>query len=146
MSDEHMCPRRAEGPTFTSGPDTWREDGSCSYCGSLNPDTLMARLEAGDVRLDPTDKTYKVYCENAGGEQFKQTYRNCPSDANCKGPDDCSHWVTRERSGTKFYFQHLSEDQRKRFVDLLNAKKVMLGYPGYFYVPPFFIQFKAPAA
>lgn len=39
----------------------------------------------------------------------------------------------------KFYFQHLSVDQRKRFVELHNAKTFKLAFPGHFYVLPFFM-------
>jgi hypothetical protein len=38
----------------------------------------------------------------------------------------------------KFYFQHLSEEQRTQFVDLMNTRKVNIGYPGHFYALPFF--------
>lgn len=146
MTDQnatHVCPRRAEtgrGPVGAGGPvtDGWFDDNTCSYCGSFNPDEFMRRLEAGDVELEPTDKSYKVYVRNAGGEGFKHTYRDC-RDAQCSGPDTCTHWVTtRDRERTKFYFQHLSIDQRKRFVDLMNAGSLKLAYPGRFYVMPFF--------
>jgi hypothetical protein len=136
-----MWPRRLEdfGPQARAeNVDRWREDDSCSYCGSLNPATFMARIEAGDVILGPTDKNYKVYVQNAGGASFGMTYRQCPKDAACTGPDDCTHWTTEPREGTKFYFQHLSVDQRKRFVELLNEKKLRLDYPGHFYRLPFF--------
>ena len=129
--DTVFCPRAIEngaGPDSPfkgpfSGEMTWRDDDTCSYCGSLNPDTLMSRIEAGDVEIGPTDKNYKIYVSNSGGEDFKQTYRNCPEDSNCTGPDDCTHWVTRETSRTKFYFQHLSEEQMIRFIELLNDGK-----------------------
>lgn len=153
------CPRRSEdgmtdpGSSFVGAGeklDTYRDDSTCSYCGSFNPDTLMARIEAGDVEIGPTDKGYKAYVRNIGGEAFKQTYRQCPPEerkivdgkevtTRCAGPDTCTHWVTREREETKFYFQHLSVDQKKRFVELLNEKKIQIGYPGHFYVRPFFI-------
>lgn len=103
----------------------------------------MARLEAGDVELGPTDKSYKVYVRNKGGANFKQTSRNCPKDATCTGPADCTHWTTREMDQTKFYFQHLSSDQCRRFVELLNVLKLKFGYPGHFYVTPFFISYPA---
>jgi hypothetical protein len=44
----------------------------------------------------------------------------------------------------KFYFQHLNVSEQQRFVDLLNAGKFNLGYPGRFYVRPFFIAPPAP--
>jgi hypothetical protein len=138
------CPRRTS-PYGTFAWDIEPEhdrysetDDTCTHCGSLNPDTLMARLEAGTVELGPTDKSYKVYVHNSGGESFKQTYRtdNKPFYHGHGSPDH--DWVTREMDQTKFYFQHLSPEQRVRFVELLNEGKVKVGYPGYFYNLPFF--------
>lgn len=39
----------------------------------------------------------------------------------------------------KGYFQHLSEAQMDRFIELLNQRKIKIGHPGYFYTRPFFI-------
>lgn len=141
-----LCPRRGEGldsSVFTlPASDHWRPapDGTCSFCGSLNPDAFMARVEAGDVQLVPTDKSYKVYVENSGGEAFKRTFRDCPRGATCTGPNDCTHWVTREQPAAKFYFQHLSTAQRHRFIELMNEGRLKLAYPGHFYVLPFFAK------
>ncbi len=137
---KHTCPSRLEA--FANGygvenEDTWREDDTCSYCGSLNQDVFMARCAVGDVELTPTDKNYKVYVRNAGGEVFKMTYRKDCKD--CTGPDDCTHWVTELRNETKFYFQHLTGTQRTHFVALLNGGTLKLGYPGHFYCLPFFV-------
>ncbi|CAB4155067.1 hypothetical protein UFOVP650_72 [uncultured Caudovirales phage] len=44
----------------------------------------------------------------------------------------------------KFYYQHLSEEQRQRFVALMNEGKVKLAHPGHFYVMPFFMAAKRP--
>lgn len=44
----------------------------------------------------------------------------------------------------KFYFQHLDEVQKNEFIALLNAKAVKIGYPGHFYVAPFFVRFGPP--
>jgi hypothetical protein len=106
-----------DGP-FTdmmSGKDShWRKDGTCSYCGSLNNDYFMERLEKGDVECGPTDKSYKVYVVNAGGEPL-------PTPG-------------------KFYFQHLTRDQMQRFVEMANGGLIAMGYPGHFYTLPFFIR------
>lgn len=120
------------------------EDGTCDWCGSLDGDTFMARLVAGDVILTPTDKNYKAYVKNDGGAPFKQTYRtDQPSKPGeiMKDPMDQVQWVwsTREMNETKFYFEHLSEEQRVLFVELLNAKKIKVDVPGYFYRLPFFV-------
>lgn len=142
MNEEHVCPRRAENPPYPgmSDTDTWRKNNSCSYCGSFNPEEFMKRLEAADIELGPTDKNYKVYVKNEGGEVFKQTYRDCPRDSTCTGPDDCDHWITRDITQTKFYFQHLSPEQQTRFIELINEKKVKIGMPGHFYNLPFFCK------
>ena len=135
------CPR-GQGPTFKppfSGEMTWdQEDNTCSYCGSLNPDTFMERLRKGDVEVIPTDKNYKAYLRNLEGAPFLQHYRSCPQDAKCTGPDDCTHWVTREQDQTKFYFQHLNEEQQTEFIKIFNEKKMKLAMPGHFYRTPFF--------
>ena len=48
-------------------------------------------------------------------------------------PTDKSYKVYVSGS-KKFYFQHLSTDQQKRFIELVNAGQVNMGYPGYFCV------------
>jgi hypothetical protein len=137
---EHLCPRRRESHLQWPGPDMWHGGQCCSYCGSLNPDVFMARLEAGTIELGPTDKNYKVYVENRGGEPFATVHRQCPPGQHCDGPDVCDHWVREERGHAKFYFEHLSEEQRRRFIELLNERKPVIGYPGHFYVLPFFCR------
>lgn len=118
-----LCPRRDEMGAgvfkILEGRDFWRMDRghrTCSYCGSAHPDEVMQGIEDGTVELGPTDKSYKAYLE--GG-------------------------VFGDRG--KFYFQHFSKAQRVRFVELLNAKKVRVGYPGEFYRLPFFIHVEQPA-
>lgn len=59
------------------------------------------------------------------------------------GPTDKNYKVY-VGSHQKFYFQHLDEVQQNQFIALLNAKAVKIGYPGHFYVAPFFIHFGPP--
>ena len=151
------CPRRSEAPYDIHPRDNDYDpsDDTCNYCGSMNPDTFMERVEAGDVELGATDKNYKVYVRNSGGKPFGNTYRDCPKDkemvgasgnkymvSSCdRGPDECTHWVTRTTDSTKFYFQHLSVDQRKRFIELMNQDGKLKMKGGFrFYVMPFFCQ------
>lgn len=114
------CPRRAEGPKADElGADHWEvTDGysACSYCGSLHPETALDLL-ASRARLTPTDKDYKAYIE-------------VPA-ANLTGS-----WTG------KLYFQHLSVEQQQRFVELNNERRINFGYPGHFYVLPFFCRHK----
>lgn len=59
-----LCPRRKElgNASVFKLPeeDTWREDGTCSYCGSLHPDKAIELMSDG-VQVTPTDKNYKMY-------------------------------------------------------------------------------------
>lgn len=54
---------------YSSGGDEahWRDEGrdifTCSFCGSLHPDTVKRLLE-DDGRVDITDKRYKVYVKH----------------------------------------------------------------------------------
>ena len=119
MTEKQFCPRAIEnggGPESSFAPPFngemhWREDGTCSYCGSVSEEALFNAIEAG-AKITPTDKSYKVYVD------------------------------VKANGAGKFYFQHLSEQGRTRFIDLLNAKKINFGEPGYFYVLPYFV---APA-
>lgn len=67
-----ICQRRGDnfGMTLVGYPkeDHWSEDGTCSYCGSLHPETFLKRIEAGEFQLGPTDKNYKVYVDVIAGE------------------------------------------------------------------------------
>lgn len=134
MTEKQICPRASEDSVVLSslhppfnGEMVWREDNTCSYCGSLHPDVFMARLEAGDVELTPTDKSYKVYVYNDGGELFNRIVK--PGEGN---------WLSEWQDRVKFYFQHLNRDQQRRFIELVNEGKVKIAFPGYFYVLPFF--------
>ncbi|MFT3708051.1 MAG: DUF2829 domain-containing protein [Archangium sp.] len=106
------CPRRVEDGRGPGSPfaksdaallDHWREAGTCSYCGSMQPEAVLKKASDG-VELTPTDKNYKLYV-----------------------------------GGAKFYFQHFSKEQCIAFIELLNAKKLKLAFPGHFYAKPFFI-------
>lgn len=154
--EKKPCPRMIEDGRLTPRVVLTNkpEDDRCDYCGSIDGDHFMARLEAGDVTLDPTDKNYKVYVKgDPGTAKFRMAYRTDkrldqlkPGDV-VPDPNDQSlwTWAVREDQEGKFYFQHLTEAQMKRFVELLNEGKLRLGYPGRFYCRPFFIQYKEPA-
>lgn len=114
------CPRRF---SFDPAPsDLWEKrnysDGitHCSYCGCMNNDTFMELLENEKITIGTTDKNYKVYVHMR---------------------DD-----TSEVLRANFYFQHLTEEQKRRFVDLYNDNKVHFDQGGDFYVTPYFMKFK----
>jgi hypothetical protein len=78
----------------------------------------MELVQSG-AEIGPTDKNYKAYVEVTPTEL--------------------------QQLGTmKFYFQHLSEEQRARFIELHNMGVMQIGYPGYFYVKPFFAASRMP--
>lgn len=55
-----------------------------------------------------------------------------------------THWIQvaprGERRESKFYFEHLSGEQRQRFIEKLNAGELTLREPGFFYALPFFAK------
>lgn len=135
------CPRRIEqyGPGSDSRGHDKFINGQCSYCGSLSGDLFMERLEKGDVVLGSTDKNYKVYVTNDGGADFTRGYRT--DSLPFEGHESTNHtWVVDAVRTTKFYFQHLSEAQRARFIELYNDGKFRFEMGISFYVPPFFCR------
>jgi hypothetical protein len=118
--------------------DTWRKDDRdpdevsgrdpgpfCSFCGSLHPEKFLGLIAEGWV-VEPTDKTYKAYLSEVltGPERVAIPGEPLP-------PVYCGR--------AKFYYQHFSDEQMQRFVDLYNDNTMRLGHPGYFYRMPFFM-------
>jgi hypothetical protein len=158
-----VCPRQAESGRADAPEAFWDEDRTCSYCGSLHPDDFLDAVAAG-APVGPTDKSYKAYIDLPQAEPDKlrvvssQWAPICPGEGWIEAtPDLCETydwqpwgegrpgdvmWVTLMPQGPvrhgKFYFQHLDDDQRWRFIDLYNSKQMQLGYPGHFYVRPYF--------
>ncbi len=85
---------------------------------TLSADEVLRIIESDPMHeIDPTDKDYKVYV------------RHGPAEA---------------RAYDKAYFSDpgWTVEAKEKFVELYNRKVVRLGYPGYFYVPPFFMIFR----
>lgn len=119
MNDKFTCPRRAEdgtddsnSPFKYSGPnrDVWQE----------RADKMLHCSYCGSV----SSKEFIEYLM-AGGELGV-------TDKNYKA-------YLGDAGRGKFYYQHLSEDQRKEFVELLNSRRIKFGYPGHFTALPYFI-------
>jgi hypothetical protein len=123
--------------------DTWRDadrntgeaHGSdpgpcCSFCGSLHPETFLALISEGWA-VEPTDKDYKAYLHEVL-DLPEQTAR----------PGEPLPPIRNGRA--KFYYQHLSEAQMQRFVDLYNDNTMRLATPGYFYRLPYFMAVGSP--
>lgn len=123
MTEPMLCPRREEAPHLASmfpGPDRYRRRGGLvgqkRACSYCGsmPPDAFMAALREGAEIEPTDKSYKAYLTTASGERGK------------------------------FYYQHLSEEQRHEFLALLNERprRFAIGYPGHFYVLPFFL---APA-
>ena len=112
------CPRRDEG--FGHGEtlqDMVRDNGTCSFCGSLVPEAFWDLVEAG-AELGPTDKNYKVYVN----------------------PPPHLKYSVMETGMAKLYFQHFRTEDIDRFIRMYNEKKMKIEYPGHFYRLPFFCK------
>lgn len=72
---EGNCPRRAEVPPQSNlrDYDYWSKQGellgvtvrTCSFCGGIHPEDFLSLWEKG-VSVGPTDKSYKLYVDEAG--------------------------------------------------------------------------------
>lgn len=156
---------RAEGlDEWTTGHGLVGQDDvgpSCSFCGSLHPDRFMELVREGWV-VGPTDKNYKAYLESPLtdeqkaakrerwmerdgiarairdlGERDGKTAEQVQADLDDEWTRQASGWLHGEQSA-KFYYQHLSAEQRAEFIELVNSGRMVIGYPGHFYRLPFF--------
>jgi hypothetical protein len=165
---EHKCPRRNEAPyQLAPGPDRWDNRASqaggigpsCSYCGSLDPDTFMEKIREGWY-VGPTDKPYKAYLQKpytaedlqrikTASDVWKTAKRvklddGLDEEAATAAADE--HWNQHEAPGltgttvAKLYYQHLSQAQRDEFIELHNSEAMKIGFPGYLYMLPFFTR------
>lgn len=158
MKDKQTCPRRGEiGQRWEEGKDTWTVRGrrgsgllgdglrTCSYCGSLHPDDFMTGIEESTYQVGPTDKNYKAYvgllpsAEEAAAADVRFEARIKDFNEERQKHERQIRMDFGVRDVAKFYYQHLSEDQRRRFVDLYNDHTMKIGYPHHFYVNPFFM-------
>lgn len=132
---------------------------SCSFCGSLHPDRFVELVREG-WEVGPTDKNYKAYLRHAptADEEAQQKADWIQRDAvaqavrelgerDGKTPEQVAadldeQWAKFPHfSGgpeAKFYYQHLSVEQQDEFIALVNERRMKIGYPGHFYVLPFF--------
>ena len=138
--DHEGSPFKDDGPNI----DTFREDDTCSYCGGVNPDTILELIRTGKVEIGPTDKDYKIYLRSIDDSNiFKIRHR---TDSDSTGDKSKHVWVTEERNHAKAYFYDFSKDQKIEFLRLYNLKvtdpanisAMKIGAPGHFYVKPYF--------
>lgn len=80
------------------------------------------------------------FCGSMDPEDFLELMR---SGAGTLGSTDKNYKVYINLPGEmhKFYFMHFDKEQKMKFIDLYNNRKinkVSIGYPGYLYTTPFF--------
>jgi hypothetical protein len=80
------------------------------------------------------------YCGSVPPAEFMDAVRSGVQ----VGPTDKSYKAYLGSEMRKFYYQHLSDQQRQEFVDLHNARTIAWGEPGYPYVLPFFMRTDVP--
>jgi hypothetical protein len=110
---------------------------------------------ANGWELVPTDKNYKVYIKVPNpdaGKVVKMGSRVGPArefeDATFDELDKGR--AERPIMGTappteqrKFYWQHLNEEEKHRFISAWNEGTLKIAYPGHFYNPPYFVRLTA---
>jgi hypothetical protein len=94
------------------------------------------RTEGLDVPVDGRCP----FCGSLTGDKFMERVRN----GDQLGPTDKTYKVYLSDPWAKFYFQHLTETQTSEFFDLFQKQRLTIGYPGHFYVLPFFITIGPP--
>lgn len=110
------CPRRGESPMalgvdFDKNPgDVWEDRKEGYLCCSY----------CGSMHPDDFFKYVEAQHEIG------------PTDKNYKA------YVDGVRGPGKFYFQHLDEAGKARFMQLHNDRVMKIGVPHHFYVTPFF--------
>lgn len=165
MGEFGPWPRTEGSDTWESGHGVSGQDRvglSCSFCGSLHPDAFMAKVREGWI-VEPTDKNYKAYLwkpytdeeiaarkqqwlatdgiaqalRRVGGQDGK-TPEQIEADVEREWADRVAPLTRSSSTGGKFYYQHLSSEQRDEFIELYNSRAMRLSHPGYFYRLPFF--------
>ena len=92
--------------------------------------------------LPEDDSTASGYCSFCGSMSQEDFFKKIEEGEELI-PTDKNYKVYVGSAHHKFYFQHLDEDGRKRFVKLMNeplaTTKLKFAAPGYFYTLPFFL-------
>jgi hypothetical protein len=100
-----------------SGPGPWRHNENIDYWNDAHQCSFCSSLRPS--------KLFELLEKGVGLE---------PTDRNYKVYLD-----SPDRA--RVYFHHFSEDDKKKFTQLMLEKKIKIGYPGYFYTLPFFMRY-----
>ena len=116
------CPRFAHPlPLFGFVPTWSDEDGKCTFCGSIQPDTLFDVIMNG-AELFSSGKNNKIFV------RFVDYDPDTGLTTNTKKAEEI------------FQFEHFVLEEQEKFVQLLNAGDIALGYPGYLIKQPYFVR------
>lgn len=115
LAGTHNCPRRLEG-LYNQHP----KEG-----------------ELLDTYIERDGKRVCNYC----GSMHQDDFMKKVEEGVEVGPTDKNYKAYVGKGEGKFYYQHLSKEQRGRFIELINQRKMNIGMPGHFYVLPFFITY-----
>lgn len=119
------------GNAITGKPKAHVEDGVWQYCPRRGEGGPMSQI---GERLDVWGKDRTCsYCGSLHPDDFIDRLKAGEE----LGPTDKTYKAYIGRS--KFYYQHLSEEQKREIVRMANAKEITFGAPGYWYVKPFFV-------
>lgn len=120
---KHTCPRRAENgmddprsPHVGAGPNNDTYHNGAGLIGQARGCSYCGSMH-------PDDFMEAI----RAGRQLGVTDKNYKAYLSAPGGEG------------KFYFQHLSDEQRHEFISLLNAGTVAFGWPGHFTTLPYFI-------
>ena len=117
------CPRFASSASIFPGlVPGWLEVGSCSYCGSMEPAALFEAITGGA----------EIYATSRNNQLFVRYIEIDPETGRVG--------ETPTQAEGMFQFEHFSESERTKFVQLLNDEEITFGYPGHFTILPFFVQ------
>lgn len=112
-----LCPRRQEHGDMSMFKVPEDDNWDHGYCSWCGslPQEDLFDAIEKNAEIVPTDKNYKIYVRLSGEQQ------------------------------KKFYFQHLDEEGKAKFIELHNKSALNLSVPGYFYVMPYFCKLRANA-
>lgn len=137
---------------------------ACTYCGSLHPGRFLQLLGEGWI-VGPTDKSYKAYLDRPytaeewaarktawlGGDAVARAVTTL-GERDGKTPDQIdadveaawAEYAAASAGGhtvAKVSFQHVvAERGVDAFCELHNSGGMRIGYPGRFYVAPYFTR------
>lgn len=145
MQKSSACPNSGRGKPYRGYLNEDRPDDlRCDFCGGLRPEVFMRRLELGNIILSPVFHRgglnllprEQLFVRTWGGPCFIEAYRISRKHGG---------WATREVKDVRFYLNHLSRDELRRFAQLLDEGRVKLDCPTAIYHPLALSEFRNPA-